>query len=131
MLFKVLSQLLANFPVLTQNLLQLSLPTLSPTSLPPILALLSLRSQLTSLVSTWTSSRRSIECLEFVRRRWAPELQRNDTSPSTRWRASQVEEILRSICLEPIRNQEADESHATKADSCLLDCGHELHAVSR
>lgn len=53
----------------------LRLPTLSPTSLPPVLSLLSLRSELVALTSVWTKARNSVECLEFVRRRWGVCLQ--------------------------------------------------------
>lgn len=108
---------------------QLSLPTLSPTSLPPILALLSLRSQLGALVVTWISARRSLECLEFVRRRWpSSSLSLAETSP--RWRADEEEEILCPICLEPIQSESGEEAAPFGAESCLLDCGHKLHAVS-
>ncbi|CEH17437.1 SYNOVIOLIN-RELATED [Ceraceosorus bombacis] len=50
--------------------LVLSLPTLSPASLAPLLALLALRSELGRLVDAWSSARSAAECLEFVRRRW-------------------------------------------------------------
>ncbi|UZJ54070.1 hypothetical protein CBS101457_003390 [Exobasidium rhododendri] len=107
----------------------LALPTLSPTSLPPILALLSLRSQLGTLVKSWTSARRSLECLEFVRRRWAA-IPLKSSMPTPRWRAAQQEEIMCPICLESIRGDEEQESGKTRhPDVCLLDCGHELHAV--
>ncbi|PWZ03033.1 hypothetical protein BCV70DRAFT_214510 [Testicularia cyperi] len=52
----------------------LRLPTLSPTSLPPVLSLLSLRSELASVTTVWTKARASVECLEFVRRRWGVRL---------------------------------------------------------
>lgn len=54
----------------TPHTSQLSLPTLSPTTLPPVLSLLSLRAELGAVANTWTSARRTVECLEFVRRRW-------------------------------------------------------------
>jgi hypothetical protein len=108
-------------------LVALTLPTLSPTSFPPILALLSLRSQLSALVLTWTSARKSVECLEFVRRRWAPSSSR--TRP--RWTSEEQEDILCPVCLEQIQwqSKDKDDSPNVNVESCRLDCGHELHAV--
>lgn len=161
----------------------LSLPTLSPTSLPPVLSLLSLRSQLGSVAVTWTSARRSVECLEFVRRRWgetktrsAPSnssatpmattssaattatatetgtsssnegLTRRRATSSATWRAGHNDDVMCSICFEivrygsaahsegsdPINDRDDDAStpSATAGESCILDCGHEIHAVS-
>lgn len=110
----------------------LSLPTLSPTSLPPVLSLLSLRSQLGAVAVTWTSARRSVECLEFVRRRWGVDSSSNSStsppSPSARtsptataagamggpssrrrarssatWRAGHTDDVMCSICFEVVR----------------------------
>ena len=53
----------------------LRLPTLTPTSLPPVLSLLSLRSELATLTQIWSKARSSVECLEFVRRRWGVQLE--------------------------------------------------------
>ncbi|CAD6890304.1 unnamed protein product [Tilletia controversa] len=48
----------------------LSLPTLTPTSIYPLVALLALRNEIGQLVVCWTKARQTVECLEFVRRRW-------------------------------------------------------------
>ncbi|CDW99760.1 hypothetical protein [Sporisorium scitamineum] len=61
--------------VLLYAIVTLRLPTLTPTSLPPVLSLLSLRSELASLTQIWSKARSSVECLEFVRRRWGVQLE--------------------------------------------------------
>jgi hypothetical protein len=122
---------------------QLSLPTLSPTTLPPLLALLSLRSELGSVARVWTSARRSLECLEFVRRRWgaaagtsaaaSPDQKRPRQEP--RWRAPTPEEVRCAICFENVHpsaspDEQAKEAQPTAPDeTCMLDCGHELHSL--
>ncbi|PWN51430.1 hypothetical protein IE53DRAFT_51376 [Violaceomyces palustris] len=70
-LIEVLIPLLTSLVgALEYSMVTLSLPTLSPTSLPPVLSLLSLRNELGNMTKVWSSARRSVECLEFVRRRW-------------------------------------------------------------
>ncbi|KAE8272158.1 hypothetical protein A4X09_0g197 [Tilletia walkeri] len=56
--------------VLMYGLVVLSLPTLTPTSIYPLVALLALRNEVGQLVACWTKARQTVECLEFVRRRW-------------------------------------------------------------
>ncbi|KAK0537927.1 hypothetical protein OC834_000627 [Tilletia horrida] len=55
---------------LMYGLVVLRLPTLTPTSIYPLVALLALRNELGQMVQCWTRARQTIECLEFVRRRW-------------------------------------------------------------
>ena len=96
----------------------LHLPTLSPTSLPPVLALLSLRAQLAALTHVWARARGSVECLEFVRRRWAAHKPRS--KPTTPDPAS-----LCPICFEPTHTPTTTTTTATAL--CTLDCGHQIH----
>ena len=134
----------------------LRLPTLSPTSLPPVLSLLSLRSELASLTKVWSRARSSVECLEFVRRRWGVQLQQGqDPYTSVRrprataaagdypWKS--YEDVYCAICFEPTRTASAPREVASNRQSCKtddgkldeartfefcrLDCGHELHDV--
>lgn len=131
----------------------LGLPTLTPTSLPPVLSLLSLRSELASLTQVWTRARSSVECLEFVRRRWGVRLEKgHDPYTSvTRPRAATAsgdykwksyEDVYCAICFEPTRTADTSNDdtsahactdHADKDEAahhfefCRLDCGHELH----
>ncbi|EPQ29524.1 uncharacterized protein PFL1_02743 [Pseudozyma flocculosa PF-1] len=128
----------------------LRLPTLSPTSLPPVLSLLSLRSELSSLTSIWSKARASVECLEFVRRRWGVELtDRPDTDPygdeaassagggggkwGKRYKWMSTDEVTCSICFELTRPEfarprsGAGDEAGRKWPFCRLDCGHELH----
>ncbi|KAK0540704.1 hypothetical protein OC835_000521 [Tilletia horrida] len=55
---------------LMYGLVVLRLPTLTPTSIYPLVALLALRNELGQMVQCWTRARQTVECLEFVRRRW-------------------------------------------------------------
>lgn len=136
----------------------LRLPTLSPTSLPPVLSLLSLRSELVSLTSVWTKARNSVECLEFVRRRWGVRLTEGQdpyksvhkpravaaaASGDYRWKSH--DDVYCAICFELTRpaiqhksDAEKDsEAHSASQASdtpdqhefCRLDCGHELHEI--
>ncbi|KAK0543009.1 erg26, C-3 sterol dehydrogenase [Tilletia horrida] len=52
------------------GMIVINLPSLTPTSICPLVALLALRGELAQLVMCWTSARQTVECLEFVRRRW-------------------------------------------------------------
>jgi len=56
--------------VLMYAVVVLSLPTLTPTSIYPLVALVALRNEAGHLVMCWTKARQTVECLEFVRRRW-------------------------------------------------------------
>ncbi|KAN0066470.1 hypothetical protein ACQY0O_000564 [Thecaphora frezii] len=128
----------------------LHLPTLSPTSLPPVLSLLSLRSELSSLTTLWSQARGSVECLEFVRRRWGVQLNAaTDTDPypprlgrkTYRWTSQ--DEVTCCICFEATRprldgerKKQGEEDKGEERDKgekartwrfCRLDCGHEIH----
>ena len=131
-------------------IITLRLPTLTPTSLPPVLSLLSLRSELASLTQIWSRARGSVECLEFVRRRWGVQLEQGKdpyTSVSRPRAAAAVgdyqwksyDDVYCAICFEQTRS--ADAAHhpdgkqgsgakqPPKFEFCRLDCGHELHDV--
>lgn len=127
----------------------LRLPTLTPTSLPPVLSLLSLRSELASLTQIWSRARSSVECLEFVRRRWGVQLERGQDpyASVSRPRAAAAagdyqwksyDDVYCAICFEQTRSADAAPSEAkdgseakqpSKFEFCRLDCGHELHDV--
>ncbi|KIS71598.1 uncharacterized protein UMAG_00041 [Mycosarcoma maydis] len=130
-------------------IITLRLPTLSPTSLPPVLSLLSLRSELASLTQIWSRARNSVECLEFVRRRWGVQLdQGQDPYASVsrpraaaavgdyKWKS--YDDVYCAICFEQTRSaqasaatsdRQADDRKPHKFEFCRLDCGHELHDV--
>ncbi|SPO20530.1 uncharacterized protein UTRI_00006 [Ustilago trichophora] len=133
---------------LIYSVITLRLPTLSPTSLPPVLSLLSLRSELASLTQIWSRARSSVECLEFVRRRWGVQLpQGQDPYASVvrpraaveagdyKWKS--YDDVYCAICFEQTRTAAAqdgvqkntDEAEKKKFEFCRLDCGHELHDV--
>ncbi|KDN47538.1 hypothetical protein K437DRAFT_273641 [Tilletiaria anomala UBC 951] len=111
----------------------ISLPSLSPTSLPPLLALLALRSELAECTITWTTARSSIECLDFVNHRWAgqrasqqlPDDQYPQTCPIC------FEQVLcPNASLANVSNEVRKEEQRTRnKGACRLDCGHELHPV--
>ena len=143
---------------LIYSIITLRLPTLSPTSLPPVLSLLSLRSELASLTQIWSRARSSVECLEFVRRRWGVQLAPGQDPYSSvvrpraaaeagdyKWKS--YDDVYCAICFEQTRTAAAaatkDEGAADdkvddtstegertrKFEFCRLDCGHELHDV--
>ncbi|KAF6766768.1 Zinc finger, RING-H2-type [Kalmanozyma brasiliensis GHG001] len=140
---------------LIYSIITLRLPTLSPTSLPPVLSLLSLRSELASMTQIWSRARSSVECLEFVRRRWGVQLdQSKDPYTSvTRPRAAAAagdyqwksyDDVYCAICFEQTRSaaaaggandkddekaSDAKKEETQKFEFCRLDCGHELHDV--
>lgn len=95
-----------------------SLPTFAPTSFPSLLSLLSLRSALGSVITTWCSARRSVECLEFVQRRWSQQ-----QPPPPPPQSSSLNSSICSMCFEIV--DDADDPE----DCCTLDCGHQLHSV--
>lgn len=99
-----------------------SLPTFAPTSFPSLLSLLSLRSALGSVVMTWCSARRSIECLEFVQRRWS-QTQSQPQADRTSDHSISPTSSLCSMCFEDV-----DDTYDPE-DRCTLDCGHQLHSV--
>ncbi|KAJ9477159.1 RING-type domain-containing protein [Pseudozyma hubeiensis] len=130
--------------VLIYSIITLRLPTLSPTSLPPVLSLLSLRSELASMTQIWSKARSSVECLEFVRRRWGVQLEQGQdpyTSVSRpraaaaagdyKWKS--YDDVYCAICFEQTRSAEAvpdaDDVKPHKFEFCRLDCGHELHDI--
>ncbi|GAC96597.1 hypothetical protein PHSY_004179 [Pseudozyma hubeiensis SY62] len=130
--------------ILIYSIITLRLPTLSPTSLPPVLSLLSLRSELASMTQIWSKARSSVECLEFVRRRWGVQLEQGKdpyTSVSRpraaaaagdyKWKS--YDDVYCAICFEQTRSAEAapdaDDAKPHKFEFCRLDCGHELHDV--
>ncbi|TKY90059.1 hypothetical protein EX895_000057 [Sporisorium graminicola] len=138
--------------VLIYAIITLRLPTLTPTSLPPVLSLLSLRSELASLTQIWSKARSSVECLEFVRRRWGVLLEQGQdpyTSVSRpraaaaagdyQWKS--YDDVYCAICFEQTRSAGAastgsdtagdkdDIEPKKKFEFCRLDCGHELHDV--
>lgn len=123
------------------------MPTLSPASFPSLLSLLSLRSELGAVATTWSSARQSVECLEFVRRRWGtypssegqtdPAVPRSSSSlslpeRSRSWQTARYaasdndEEQMCAICFEPVIIAPGPRQQ----DGCTLDCKHQLHAVS-
>lgn len=108
------------------QLLQLSLPTLSPTSLPPLLSLLSLRSELGNLTKVWSLARSRIECLEFVKRRWGIDSvgsRSNLKSKISSSSSSGDEDSQRCpICFEPAFLFQSF-SEETGSSSSLLDGG--------
>ncbi|CBQ67420.1 conserved hypothetical protein [Sporisorium reilianum SRZ2] len=123
---------------LLYSVITLRLPTLTPTSLPPVLSLLSLRSELAALTQIWSRARSSVECLEFVRRRWGVQLQQGSdpyTSVSRpraaaaagdyQWKS--YDDVYCAICFEMTRAGKGGEGK--KFEFCRLDCGHELHDV--
>lgn len=136
---------------LIYSIITLRIPTLSPTSLPPVLSLLSLRSELASLTQIWSRARSSVECLEFVRRRWGVLLKEGEDPYTSvvRPRAAaeagdyvwkSYDDVYCAICFEQTRS--ASRKHANDDDEkdtepqaakrfefCRLDCGHELHDV--
>ncbi|SPO19648.1 uncharacterized protein UTRI_00006_B [Ustilago trichophora] len=133
---------------LIYSVITLRLPTLSPTSLPPVLSLLSLRSELASLTQIWSRARSSVECLEFVRRRWGVHLlQGQDPYASVvrpraaaeagdyKWKS--YDDVYCAICFEQTRTAAAQDGAQKNTDAvekkkfefCRLDCGHELHDV--
>lgn len=100
---------------------------------------------MSALVFTWTSARRAVECLEFVRRRWVAYIPTDAMQTSTttamntcttsnrRWQPDAEDDIFCPICFEIIRERSSSRQTADQrvvAESCRLDCGHELHAVS-
>ncbi|SNX81342.1 uncharacterized protein MEPE_00047 [Melanopsichium pennsylvanicum] len=134
---------------LIYSIVTLRLPTLSPTSLPPVLSLLGLRSELASLTQIWSKARGSVECLEFVRRRWGVALEdgQDPYEGVIRPRAAKeagdygwksYEAVFCAICFEQTRSaavkkgsdgEKDDESEKKIWEFCRLDCGHELHDV--
>lgn len=137
---------------LVYSIITVRLPTLSPTSLPPVLSLLSLRSELASLTQIWSKARSSIECLEFVRRRWGVQLEqgKDPYSSVTRPRAAAAagdyqwksrDDVYCAICFEQTRSaapaaedndnksNDTEQDRPRKFEFCRLDCGHELHDV--
>lgn len=96
-----------------------SLPTFTPTSFPSLLSLLSLRSALGSVVTTWCSARKSVECLEFVQRRWSKQEPQSEKVVQS----SSLPSSVCSMCFEAVDEAEDPE------DCCTLDCGHQLHSV--
>ncbi|PWN32568.1 uncharacterized protein FA14DRAFT_181252 [Meira miltonrushii] len=99
-----------------------SLPTFTPTSFPSLLSLLSLRSALGSVVMTWCSARRSVECLEFVQRRWSQQESPPDEKVEQSSSLAGAGSVC-SMCFEIVDETEDPE------DCCTLDCGHQLHSV--
>ncbi|KAJ1032073.1 hypothetical protein NDA13_002448 [Ustilago tritici] len=129
-------------------IITLRLPTLSPTSLPPVLSLLSLRSELASLTQIWSRARSSVECLEFVRRRWGVVLEEGKDPYTSvprpraakeagdyKWKS--CDDVFCAICFELTRSKAMEgegeekegEKEGRKYEFCRLDCGHELHDV--
>lgn len=122
---------------------QISLPSLSPTSLPALLSLLALRSELVECSKAWTSARSSIECLEFIKRRWtgrwATPHHRAQLTNDSAWPQ------MCAICFEhvfspalpsptilaPTANEERtrweEDALLRKKGTCVLDCGHAMH----
>ncbi len=113
-------------------LIIVSLPSLSPTSLPPLISLLALRWQLSECANVWTTFRTSVERLEFALRRWTGQWS------SKKWTPDEAPQTC-AICFENVYHnpQHAQRSAPSVADPdakhfrakgvCRLDCGHELH----
>lgn len=102
------------------------LPTISPTSLPAVIALLALRAEIGLLAKSWNVERRKMEGLEFVRRRWGRSGPQRDDQTSATSSYTPCEGDSESgwcaICFESIDWLNEDE------DGVRLDCQHELHA---
>lgn len=107
---------------------QLSLPTLAPTSFPSLLSLLSLRSELGAVTSTWSSARKSIECLEFVRRRWRAKVRAEEVTGDIV--EDEDDGMLCPICFESVQTPTQACMQEAIEDCCTLDCSHRLHSVS-
>ncbi|PWN31004.1 hypothetical protein BDZ90DRAFT_30845 [Jaminaea rosea] len=126
--------LIVGYAVVTMRL-----PTISPTSLPAVIALLALRAEIGLLAKSWNVERRKMEGLEFVRRRWGrttarrtSEEERDDKAAAAALGSTAfcsghdhdecAEDGWCAICFEPIEWANEDE------DGVRLDCQHELHA---
>lgn len=111
--------------ILCYALITWRLPSLTPSSLSAVVALLALRAEIGSLFQYWSRERRRVEGLEFVRRRWGTSVSSPTTAEKYRKDDGEEKESCCGICLEVISWSDEEE------DAVRLDCQHELHAVSR